>query len=205
MTAATKTTFQLFCQLFPLQDIPAHSRRRRRRRFLTAGKITPNPPPQRGKRLSHAGSLSKFHSEPPVLETLVFARPQPRLFPIVLHPCTPMLRSTLRSTRLTRSFHTTRFSLADAKESASKAADSAKQAATKASANAQEYASKALEQSQKLAKAIGDTSGKILQNAGPRVNGLVDRVAGLQKPIVYWGKVGGEVAKQGILSAKTKC
>lgn len=113
-----------------------------------------------------------------------------------------MFRSTLRSTRLTRSFHTTRFSLADAKESASKAADSAKQAATKASANAQEYASKALEQSQKLAKAIGDTSGKILQNAGPRVNGLVDRVAGLQKPIVYWGKVGGEVAKQGMLFYK---
>lgn len=120
-----------------------------------------------------------------------------------------MLRSSLRPQRLGRSFHTSRFTFADAKETANKAADSAKQAAAKASdtaskatAQAQEYASKALEQSQKLAKAIGDTSGKLLSNAGPRVNGLVDRAAGLQKPIVYWGKVSGEVAKQGILGEK---
>jgi F-type H+-transporting ATPase subunit g len=109
-----------------------------------------------------------------------------------------MLRSSLRPQRLRRSFHTTRFSAADAKETASRAAESAKQTASKATASAQEYASKALEQSQKLAKAIGNTGEKLLQNAGPRVNGLVDRVAGLQKPIVYWGKVSGEVAKQGI-------
>jgi hypothetical protein len=69
---------------------------------------------------------------------------------------------------------------------------------SKASANVQEYTNKALEQSQKLAKAIGNTSGRLLQNAGPTVNGIVDRVVGLQKPIVYWGKVTGEVAKQGI-------
>jgi F-type H+-transporting ATPase subunit g len=116
-----------------------------------------------------------------------------------------MLRSAFRPQRLHRSIHTSRFTFADAKETANKAAQSAKQAASKASetassaaANAQEYASKALEQSQKLAQAIGNTSGKILQSAGPRVNGIVDRVVGLQKPIVYWSKVSGEVAKQGI-------
>ena len=115
-----------------------------------------------------------------------------------------MLRSTFRPQRWGRSLHTSRLSRADAKETATKAAGSAKQVASRASdtaskaaANAQEYAGKALEQSQKLAKAIGDTSGKLLQNAGPRVNGIVDRVAGLQKPIVYWGKVAGEVSKQG--------
>jgi F-type H+-transporting ATPase subunit g len=84
---------------------------------------------------------------------------------------------------------------ADAKQVASKSSDPA----SKAAANAQEYANKALEQSQKVAKAIGDTSGKLLQNAGPTVNGIVDRVAGLQKPILYWSKVVGEVAKQGTL------
>ena len=121
-----------------------------------------------------------------------------------------MLRSSFRPQRLGRSFHTSRFTFAEAKETANKAADSAKQAAAKASdtaskatAQAQEYASKALEQSQKLAKAIGDTSGKLLSNAGPRVNGLVDRAVGLQKPIVYWGKVSGEVAKQGISGEKS--
>jgi len=115
-----------------------------------------------------------------------------------------MLRSTFRPQQWGRSLHTSRLARADAKEAASKATDSAKQVASratdtasKAAANAQEYASKALEQSQKLAKAIGDTSGKLLANAGPRVNGIVDRVAGLQKPVMYWGKVSGEVAKQG--------
>jgi hypothetical protein len=115
-----------------------------------------------------------------------------------------MLRSTFRPQRWGRSLHTSRLARADAKEASSKATDSAKQVASRASntasnaaATAQEYAGKALEQSQKLAKAIGDTSGKLLQNAGPRVNGIVDRVVGLQKPIVYWGKVSGEVAKQG--------
>jgi len=115
-----------------------------------------------------------------------------------------MLRSSFRPQRLHRSLHTSRFQLADAQQTVTKAADSAKQVSSKASdtaskaaANAQEYASKALEQSQRLAKAIGDTSGKLLSNAGPRVNGLVDRITGLQKPIVYWGKVAGEVAKQG--------
>jgi F-type H+-transporting ATPase subunit g len=122
-----------------------------------------------------------------------------------------MLRSSFRPQRLGRSLHTSRFHFADAKETASKAADSARQAASKASdtaskatAQAQEYASKAIEQSQKFAKAIGDTSGKLLSNAGPRVNGLVDRAAGLQKPIVYWGKVTGEVAKQGMLVSVLK-
>ena len=105
-----------------------------------------------------------------------------------------MLRSTIRPQRLHRPFHTSRLIRADARESANKAASKAPEAA----ANAQEYANKALEQSQKLAKAIGDTTGKLLQNAGPRVNGIVDRVAGLQKPIVYWSKVSGEVAKQGL-------
>jgi hypothetical protein len=116
-----------------------------------------------------------------------------------------MLRSTVRPHSLYRPFHTSRLIRADAKESANKAAESAKQAAskasdtsTKAAANAQEYANKALEQSQKLAKVIGDTSGKLLQNAGPRVNGIVNRLVGLQKPIVYWSKVSGEVAKQGL-------
>jgi F-type H+-transporting ATPase subunit g len=94
--------------------------------------------------------------------------------------------------------------LADIKEPVSKAASSAKQSATdsagKAAANAQEYANKALEQSQKFAKAIGDTSGRLLQNAGPRVNGIVDRVIALQKPIVYWARVSGEVAKQGTVA-----
>lgn len=111
-----------------------------------------------------------------------------------------MLRSTFRPQRLHRSLHTTRLTRADA----SKATDSTKQvaskatdSASKAAANAQEYASKALEQSQKFAQVIGDTSGKLLQNAGPRVNGIVDRIAGLQKPIVYWSKVTGEIAKQG--------
>ena len=117
-----------------------------------------------------------------------------------------MLRSTFRPQRWGRSLHTSRVARAEAREATNKAADSAKQvassasdAASKAAASAQEYASKALEQSQKVAKAIGDISGKLLQNAGPRVNGLVDRVVGLQKPIVYWGKVTGEVAKQGRL------
>ena len=116
-----------------------------------------------------------------------------------------MLRSTIRPQRLYRPFHTSRLIRADAKESANQAAHSAKQAASKASdtaskaaVNAQEYANKALEQSQKLAKAIGGATGKLLQNAGPRVNGIVDRVAGLQKPIVYWSKVFGEVGKQGL-------
>ena len=118
-----------------------------------------------------------------------------------------MLRSTFRRPHHLphRPFHTSRLTRADgAKETASKATESVKQVSSKASeqasnaaAHAQEYANKALEQSQKLAKAIGDTTGKLLQNAGPRVNGIVDRVVGLQKPIVYWSKVGGEVAKQG--------
>ena len=109
-----------------------------------------------------------------------------------------MLRSIFRPQRLHRPFHTSRLLQADAKESGTKAKDSAKQVASRASANAQEYASKAVEQSQRLAKVIGDTTGKLLQNAGPRVNGIVDRIVGLQKPIVYWGKVTGEVAKQGM-------
>jgi F-type H+-transporting ATPase subunit g len=113
-----------------------------------------------------------------------------------------MIRSTFRSQRLHRSFHTSRFSLAEANkpvDTAKQTVSKATETASKAAASAQEYANKALEQSQKLAKAIGDTSGKLLANAGPRVNGVVDRVAGLQKPIVYWGKVSGEVAKQGML------
>jgi F-type H+-transporting ATPase subunit g len=109
-----------------------------------------------------------------------------------------MLRSSLRPQTFCRSIHTSRLALADAKQSASKAVDSTKQAASKATATAQEYASKAIEQSQRFAKAISNTGEKLLSNAGPRVNGLVDRVAGLQKPIVYWSKVGGEVAKQGM-------
>jgi hypothetical protein len=118
-----------------------------------------------------------------------------------------MLRSSFRPYRCggaPRSLHNSCLLRADVKETANKATDSAKQVASratgtasKATATAQEYAGKAIEQSQKLAKAIGDTSGKLLQNAGPRVNGIVDRVAGLQKPIAYWGKVSGEVAKQG--------
>jgi len=113
-----------------------------------------------------------------------------------------MLRSSLRPQTLHRSIHTSRLALADAKQSASKAVDSTKQAASKATASAQEYASKAIEQSQRFAKAISNTGEKLLSNAGPRVNGLVDRVAGLQKPIVYWSKVGGEVAKQVYLKEK---
>jgi len=116
-----------------------------------------------------------------------------------------MLRTTFRPQRLHRSIHTTRWQFADATQAATKATDSAKQMASKASdsaskatANAQEYASKALEQSQKVAKAIGNATGNILSNAGPRVSGIVDRIVGLQKPIVYWGKVAGEVSKQGI-------
>ena len=112
-----------------------------------------------------------------------------------------MLRSTTRPQRLYRPFNSSRLIRADAKESANRAAYTTKQAsdtAGKAAANAQEYANKALEQGQKLAKTIGDTSGKLLQNAGPRVNGIVNRVVGLQKPIVYWSKVSGEVAKQGL-------
>jgi hypothetical protein len=52
---------------------------------------------------------------------------------------------------------------------------------------------------------IGNTTGKLLSNAGPRVNGLVDRVVGLQRPIVYWGKVTGEVAKQGTHTILVNC
>ena len=117
-----------------------------------------------------------------------------------------MIRSTFRPQRWGRSLHTSRLARADGKEATNKATDSAQQVASRASdtasraaANAQEYASKALEQSQKVARTIGDMSGKLLENAGPRVNGIVDRVVGLQKPIVYWGKVSGEVAKQGSL------
>jgi hypothetical protein len=112
-----------------------------------------------------------------------------------------MLRSAFRPQRLHRSFHTSRFSRADA----SKVVDSSKQAAStvssdtssKAAANAQEYANKALEQSQKVAQIIGSTTGKVLGNAGPRVNGIVTRFVGLQNSVVYWSKVVGEVAKQG--------
>jgi hypothetical protein len=116
-----------------------------------------------------------------------------------------MFRSILRSHRLHRSLHTSRLSRADGNDLVCKSADSAKQVASKASdsasktsANVQEYANKALEQSQKFANVIGTTSGKLLQNAGPTVNGIVDRVVALQRPIVYWGKVTGEVAKQGM-------
>lgn len=116
-----------------------------------------------------------------------------------------MFRSALRPHRLHRSLHTSRLSRADGKDFFGKSADLAKQVASKASdstskasANVQEYTNKALEQSQKLAKVIGNTSGRLLQNAGPTVNGIVDRIVGLQRPIVYWGKVAGEVAKQGM-------
>lgn len=108
-----------------------------------------------------------------------------------------MLRSQLRVPRLHRSLHTTRAVRADAPQ---KAAAQVSNTASKAASSAQEYAGKALEQSQKFAQAIGNTTGKLLSNAGPRVNGLVDRVVGLQKPFVYWGKVTGEVAKQGTYS-----
>ena len=108
-----------------------------------------------------------------------------------------MLRSNLRPQLLHRSFHTSRSTFAEsAKQVPTKGSDTA----SKTAVNAQEYANKALEQSQKLAKIIGNMSGKLLQNAGPRVTGVVDRLVGLQKPVVYWGKVTGEVAKQGILS-----
>lgn len=112
-----------------------------------------------------------------------------------------MLRSSIRPQRLHRSFHTSRFSLADggkATDSAKQAASRAGDTASKAAANAQEYANKALEQSQKVAKIIENTSSKLLSNAGPRINGIVERIVELQKPIVYWSKVGGEVAKQGV-------
>ena len=110
-----------------------------------------------------------------------------------------MLRSVFRPNRLHRSLHTSRIPLADTKEPAVQTASKASETAKNAAANAQEYANKALQQSQKVAEAIGNTTGKLLQNAGPRINGVVDKVVGLQKPIVYWSKVTGEVAKQGIL------
>jgi len=108
-----------------------------------------------------------------------------------------MLRSHFRLPRLHRSLHTTRLVQADAGGSVQKAGAQASATASKAAASAQEYAGKALEQSQKVAQVIGNTTGKLLANAGPRVNGIVDRLVGLQKPVVYWGKVTGEVAKQG--------
>jgi hypothetical protein len=114
----------------------------------------------------------------------------------------PMLRSQLRVPRLHRSLHTTRAVRADAPQ---KAAAQVSNTASKAASSAQEYAGKALEQSQKFAQVIGNTTGKLLSNAGPRVNGLVDRVVGLQKPIVYWGKVTGEVAKQGTYIILVNC
>ena len=122
-----------------------------------------------------------------------------------------MFRSTIRPHHFQRTFHSTRLVRAEAEKTTQKVANSAKQVssktsetASKAAANAQEYASKALEQSQKFAKVIGDTSGKLLANAGPRVNGIVDRIVGLQKPIVYWSKVTSEVAKQGSSRSKLK-
>ena len=108
-----------------------------------------------------------------------------------------MLRSTFRPQNLPRRLHTSRLVRADLKEPANKTLSKAADAASKAAANIQEYASKALEQSQNFAKTIGDTSGKLLQNAGPRANGIVDRAVGIQKLIFYWSKVSGEVAKQG--------
>jgi hypothetical protein len=112
-----------------------------------------------------------------------------------------MFRPNIRSRQLGRSFHSSRWSFADVKEPSGKAAGSAvsnaSATANKATATAQEYASKALEQSQKFAQSIGNVSGRLLENAGPRVNGIVNRLAALQKPIVYWSQVTGEVAKQG--------
>jgi len=117
-----------------------------------------------------------------------------------------MLRSHFRLPRLHRSLHTTRLLQADTSGSAQKAGTQASATASKAAASAQEYAGKALEQSQKFAQVIGNTTGKLLANAGPRVNGIVDRIVGLQKPIVYWGKVTGQVAKQGDhLTNLTQC
>jgi len=111
-----------------------------------------------------------------------------------------MFRSNIRPRPLGRSFHTSRWTFADAKELSGKAAPSAVSNASstaKATATAQEYASKAIEQSQKFAQSIGNVSGRLLENAGPRVNGIVNRIAGLQKPIVYWSQVTSEIAKQG--------
>src|ERR1700721_1759952 len=85
-----------------------------------------------------------------------------------------MLRSLHQTT--TRSFHTSRLTLKSPTPTAS------------------EYASKALEQSQKFAQVVGDTTGKLLQNAAPKANGVLTRVS---KPVVYWAKVSGEVANQG--------
>jgi hypothetical protein len=94
-----------------------------------------------------------------------------------------MFRSRVQVSGLSRSLHTSRLNFAETP--------------AKSNSGVANYASKALEQSQKVARTIGHTTGRLLSLAGPRVQGLVARVGGLQKPIVYWGKVGGEIAKQG--------
>src|SRR5262245_57505750 len=94
-----------------------------------------------------------------------------------------MFRQTFRSQRLHRTLHSSRTLLADGKPVLESASG---------------YASKALEQSQRVAQVIGTTTGSLLQRAGPQVNGLLGRFARLQRPIVHWGRVAGEVGKQGM-------
>jgi hypothetical protein len=108
-----------------------------------------------------------------------------------------MLRPQFRPFHLHRFFHTTRLVQANASGTVQKTVHQAPAAANKTAVSAQEYAGKALEQSQRFAQIIGNTTGKLLANAGPQVKGIVNRIVELQKPIMYWAKVSGEVAKQG--------
>ncbi|BFZ62024.1 ATP synthase subunit G atp20 [Saitoella coloradoensis] len=69
-----------------------------------------------------------------------------------------------------------------------KAAEAAKDTASKA----QDAAQKAQEQ----AKALGAKATAFVGSASSQASGLVGKVLSFKDPVIYWGKVGGEIAKQ---------
>jgi hypothetical protein len=103
----------------------------------------------------------------------------------------------MRRHQFLRSFHTSRRLLQEAAKAPSN------QSSAKAAANAQEYANKALERGQKFAQAVGSSGGKFISGLGSTGARFVNFISALREPTVYYARVTGEIAKQGISSCSS--